>query len=238
MNPNHYPGRRHLVSLPATGRAGGRDAAVGKTLVSSSMIDRVAAALGRRLSEVPVGFKWFVDGLLDGSLRLWRRGERRARPSCARDGTVWTTDKDGIIMDLLAAEITAATGRDPGEHYPALAARFGSPVYERIDAPGQPGAEGGAQATCSPEHGQRRRHWPASPSRQADPRPGQRRGHRRAEGRRPRTAGSPRGPRAPRTSTRSTPRASAARSTWPHPGRGAGHRQRRAAGRRRRMTHA
>ena len=112
-------------------------AAVGKTLVSSSMIDRVTAHLGRRLAEVPVGFKWFVDGLLDGSFGFG--GEESAGASFLRhDGTVWTTDKDGIILDLLAAEITAATGRDPGEHYRALEAQFGQPAYERMDAPATP----------------------------------------------------------------------------------------------------
>ncbi|MCA9935580.1 MAG: phosphoglucomutase, alpha-D-glucose phosphate-specific, partial [Anaerolineales bacterium] len=102
--------------------------------VSSSMIDRVAADLGRTLAEVPVGFKWFVDGLVDGSYGFG--GEESAGASFLRmDGTVWTTDKDGIIMDLLAAEMTAKTGRDPGEHYRDLEAKFGSPVYERSDAP-------------------------------------------------------------------------------------------------------
>ena len=116
-------------------RSGWRAAtAVGKTLVSSAMIDRVAAALGRRLVEVPVGFKWFVDGLLDGSLGFG--GEESAGASfLRRDGTVWTTDKDGIIMDLLAAEMTAVTGADPGMHYAALTGRFGAPVYERSQAP-------------------------------------------------------------------------------------------------------
>ncbi|HRJ40823.1 MAG TPA: phosphoglucomutase, alpha-D-glucose phosphate-specific, partial [Caldilineaceae bacterium] len=110
------------------------DAAVGKTLVSSSMIDRVAAHLGRRLAEVPVGFKWFVEGLVDGSYGFG--GEESAGASFLRtDGTVWTTDKDGIILDLLAAEIVAKTGRDPGQHYAELEQRFGSPVYNRIDAP-------------------------------------------------------------------------------------------------------
>jgi phosphoglucomutase len=110
------------------------DAAVGKTLVSSAMIDRVAADLGRRLVEVPVGFKWFVDGLLQG--RLGFGGEESAGASfLRRDGTVWTTDKDGLILCLLGAEITARTGRNPGELYRALTERFGDPVYERIDAP-------------------------------------------------------------------------------------------------------
>jgi phosphoglucomutase len=110
------------------------DAVVGKTLVSSSMIDRVAAHLNRRLSEVPVGFKWFVDGLMDGSYGFG--GEESAGASFLRkDGTVWSTDKDGIIMDLLACEIKAKTGKDPAELYKDLEEQFGSPVYERIDAP-------------------------------------------------------------------------------------------------------
>jgi phosphoglucomutase len=113
------------------------DAAIGKTLVSSAMIDRVAASLRRRLAEVPVGFKWFVEGLLDGSYGFG--GEESAGASfLRRDGTVWTTDKDGIIMGLLAAEIMAATGQDPAEHYQALEEQYGSPIYERIDAPASP----------------------------------------------------------------------------------------------------
>jgi phosphoglucomutase len=103
-------------------------------MVSSSIIDRVAASLGRRLVEVPVGFKWFVDGLLDGTLGFG--GEESAGASfLRRDGTVWTTDKDGIILGLLAAEILARTGKDPGEVYRGLTERFGAPVYERVDAP-------------------------------------------------------------------------------------------------------
>ncbi len=114
--------------------AWGNGVAVGKTLVSSAMIDRVAGQLGRRLCEVPVGFKYFVDGLLDGSLGFG--GEESAGASFLRkDGRVWTTDKDGILLDLLAAEITATTGRDPGEHYRALESRFGSPAYQRMDVP-------------------------------------------------------------------------------------------------------
>ena len=132
MNPNHYlaVAIRYLFQ----NRSGwSRDAAVGKTLVSSSMIDRVAQYLGRKLSEVPVGFKWFVDGLLDGSCGFG--GEESAGASFLRmDGTVWTTDKDGFILSLLAAEITARTGKDPGEHYHELTEQFGNPVYERIDA--------------------------------------------------------------------------------------------------------
>jgi phosphoglucomutase len=131
MNPNHY--LAVAIWYLFQNRPGWRrDAAVGKTLVSSSLIDRVAAHLGRKLSEVPVGFKWFVDGLLDGSCGFG--GEESAGASFLRmDGTVWTTDKDGLIMGLLAAEITAKTGRDPGEHYAELAARFGDPLYERMD---------------------------------------------------------------------------------------------------------
>jgi phosphoglucomutase len=111
--------------------------AVGKTLVSSGMIDRVVAKLGRRLCEVPVGFKWFAPGLFDGSICFG--GEESAGASfLRRDGTVWTTDKDGPIMDLLAAEITAVTGRDPGEHYRDLTAEFGTPEYTRLDAPATP----------------------------------------------------------------------------------------------------
>jgi phosphoglucomutase len=133
MNPNHYlaVAIRYLFRDRDGWRA---DAAVGKTLVSSGMIDRVARGLGRRLSEVPVGFKWFVEGLADGSCGFG--GEESAGASfLRRDGTVWTTDKDGIILGLLAAEITAATGRDPAEHYHDLEGEFGAPVYERIDSP-------------------------------------------------------------------------------------------------------
>jgi len=133
LNPNHY--LAVAISYLFQHRPGWRpDAAIGKTLVSSSMIDRVAAHLGRRLCETPVGFKWFVEGLVDGSFGFG--GEESAGASFLRqDGTVWTTDKDGIILDLLAAEITAVTGKDPGEHYRDLEALFGSPCYERIDAP-------------------------------------------------------------------------------------------------------
>lgn len=133
MNPNHYlaVAINYLFQHRPQWRG---DAMVGKTLVSSSMIDRVANELGRGLAEVPVGFKYFVDGLLDGSYGFG--GEESAGASFLRkDGTVWTTDKDGIILGLLAAEITAVTGRDPGEHYQDLEKKFGSPVYERMDAP-------------------------------------------------------------------------------------------------------
>jgi phosphoglucomutase len=115
-----------------------KEAAIGKTVVSSQMIDRVTAKLGRKLYEVPVGFKWFVDGLLDGSLGFG--GEESAGASFARlDGTVWTTDKDGIVPALLAAEITARMGRDPGEIYGDLTREFGEPVYDRVEAPATPG---------------------------------------------------------------------------------------------------
>ncbi len=124
-------------------------AAVGKTLVSSSMIDRVTADLGRDLAEVPVGFKWFVDGLLDGSMGFG--GEESAGASFLRqDGTVWTTDKDGFIMDLLAAEMTARIGQNPGQLYDRLTARFGTPYYERIDAPASP-AQREALKNLSPD---------------------------------------------------------------------------------------
>ncbi len=133
MNPNHYLAvairflYAHREGWPA-------DAAVGKTLVSSSMIDRVAAALGRPLVEVPVGFKWFVPGLLDGSLAFG--GEESAGASfLQRDGSVWTTDKDGIVLALLAAEITAVTGTSPSRQYAELTARHGAPAYARIDSP-------------------------------------------------------------------------------------------------------
>jgi phosphoglucomutase len=133
MNPNHYlaVAIQYLFTNRSMWRA---DASVGKTVVSSSIIDKVARKLGRRIIEVPVGFKWFVEGLLDGSCGFG--GEESAGASFLRfDGTVWTTDKDGPIMDLLAAEITARTGKDPGEHYRQLTGEFGTPHYTRIDAP-------------------------------------------------------------------------------------------------------
>ncbi len=136
MNPNHYLAvaieylLSHRPHWPGT-------AAVGKTLVSSGMIDRVVNRLGRVLMEVPVGFKWFAPGLFDGTCCFG--GEESAGASfLRRDGTVWSTDKDGIIMNLLAGEITARTGKDPGQHYAALAAEFGAPAYTRIDAPATP----------------------------------------------------------------------------------------------------
>ena len=136
MNPNHY--LSVAISYLFRKRQGwGASAGIGKTLVSSSMIDRVAASIGRPLVEVPVGFKWFVDGLVDGSLGFG--GEESAGASFLRkNGQVWTTDKDGIIMGLLAAEITAVSKKDPGELYADLTREFGAPVYERIDAPASP----------------------------------------------------------------------------------------------------
>jgi phosphoglucomutase len=136
MNPNHYLAvairylLTHRPDWPRTAR-------VGKTLVSSSLIDRVVAALGRQVCEVPVGFKWFTPGLFDGSFCFG--GEESAGASfLRRDGTVWVTDKDGLLLGLLAAEITARTGRDPGQHYRELTAQFGDPLYQRIDAPASP----------------------------------------------------------------------------------------------------
>ena len=136
LNPNHY--LAVAISYLFTHRPGWpTNAAVGKTVVSSSMIDRVASGLGRALKEVPVGFKWFVDGLVTGSLGFG--GEESAGASfLRRDGSVWTTDKDGIILGLLAAEMTAVTGKDPGELYRDLTSKYGDPAYERIDAPATP----------------------------------------------------------------------------------------------------
>jgi phosphoglucomutase len=148
MNPNHYLAVAidYLFSNRPTWKP---DAAVGKTLVSSSVIDRVAAALGRKLVEVPVGFKWFVSGLLDGSLGFG--GEESAGASfLRRDGSAWTTDKDGLILDLLAAEITATTGKDPGARFRELEAKFGTPYYTRIDAPATP-AQKAALGKLSPD---------------------------------------------------------------------------------------
>jgi phosphoglucomutase len=133
MNPNHYLAA--AIYYLFTHRPGWRaDAAVGKTLVSSGMIDKVAQKIGRRLVETPVGFKWFVDGLVDGSFGFG--GEESAGASFLRmDGTVWTTDKDGLILGLLAAEMTAVMGKDPGRLYQELEDEFGRTYYARIDAP-------------------------------------------------------------------------------------------------------
>ena len=148
MNPNHYLAT--AIDYLFQNRPGWRaDAGVGKTLVSSSMIDRVARSINRKLVEVPVGFKWFVDGLLDGSLGFG--GEESAGASfLRRDGRVWSTDKDGLILGLLAAEIMAVTGRDPSERYTSLTERFGAPVYERIDAPAS-AAQKAVLAKLSPQ---------------------------------------------------------------------------------------
>jgi phosphoglucomutase len=133
MNPNHFLSAA-IEYLFAYRPGWPAEASVGKTLVSSSMIDRVAAGLGRRLVEVPVGFKWFVAGLLDGTIGFG--GEESAGASfLRRDGSVWTTDKDGILLCLLASEILAVTGSSPSERYQALAGRFGNPSYARVDAP-------------------------------------------------------------------------------------------------------
>jgi phosphoglucomutase len=149
LQPNHYLSVC-IHYLFANRPKWHKDAAAGKTIVSSSMIDRVTAKLGRRLHETPVGFKWFVDGLLHGSLGFG--GEESAGLSfLRRDGTVWTTDKDGIIAALLAAEITAKMSRDPGEIYRELTHEFGDPLYERIDAPATPEQKTILQR-LSPEH--------------------------------------------------------------------------------------
>jgi phosphoglucomutase len=149
LPPNHY--LAVCVHYLFANRTGWRkDAAVGKTVVSSSMIDRVAAKLGRKVYEVPVGFKWFVDGLLRGSLGFG--GEESAGSSflCRRDGSPWTTDKDGLIAALLAAEITARVGRDPGEIYAELEREFGVSSYERVDAPAN-AVQRAALAKLSPQ---------------------------------------------------------------------------------------
>lgn len=136
MNPNHYLAA--AIEYLFTHRPQWKkDAVVGKTLVSSQMIDLVVESLGRKVAEVPVGFKWFVPGLIDGSYGFG--GEESAGASFLRkDGTVWTTDKDGIIMNLLAAEILAVTGKDPQQHYDAMTEKFGTPIYERLQAPASP----------------------------------------------------------------------------------------------------
>ena len=180
MNPNHYlaVAIRYLLTHRPHWPA---QSAVGKTLVSSSMIDRVVQGLGRRLCEVPVGFKWFAPGLFDGSCCFG--GEESAGASFLRhDGTVWTTDKDGPIMDLLAAEITARTGKDPGEHYQELTAEFGTPYYTRIDAPATPEQKARLQE-LSPAAVQESKLAGRADHRQTDTRPGQRRPDRRIESR-------------------------------------------------------
>jgi phosphoglucomutase len=148
MNPNHYLAT--AIDYLYRNRSGwGQGAGVGKTMVSSSIIDRVTADLGRTLVEVPVGFKWFVPGLIDGSVAFG--GEESAGASFLRqDGTVWTTDKDGILLALLASEITARTGETPSQRYRALTARLGDPTYARIDAPATP-AQKAALGRLSPD---------------------------------------------------------------------------------------
>jgi phosphoglucomutase len=196
---------------------------VGKTLVSSAIIDRVAKSLGRRLSEVPVGFKWFVPGLQDGSYGFG--GEESAGASFLRkDGTCWTTDKDGIILDLLAAEITVKLGKDPSQVYRELTERFGAPVYERIDAPAT-AAQKKVLGSLTPDKVQ-------ATTLAGDPileritkAPGNQAPIGGLKITTP-TAGSRRAPAAPRTSTRSTRRASKARTTQAAAGRGPGHRRR------------
>jgi phosphoglucomutase len=136
LPPNHYLSAA-ISYLFANRPQWSKTVAIGKTVVSSSMIDRVVNKLGRRLIEVPVGFKWFVEGLIDGSLGFGGE-ESSGATFLRRDGTVWTTDKDGLVPNLLAAEITARTGKDPGEHYQELTAEFGTPYYTRIDAPATP----------------------------------------------------------------------------------------------------
>jgi phosphoglucomutase len=148
MNPNHY--LAVAINYLLTHRPHWpKSAAIGKTLVSSGMIDRVVGGLGRRMLEVPVGFKWFSQGLLDGQFCFG--GEESAGASFLKlDGSAWATDKDGIILGLLAAEITAVTGKDPGEHYRDLAAQYGAPHYLRIDTPVTP-AQKAAFKKLSPE---------------------------------------------------------------------------------------
>jgi phosphoglucomutase len=148
LNPNHY--LAVAIDYLFSHRPGwGEKAGVGKTMVSSSLIDRVVKRLGRKLVEVPVGFKWFAPGLFAGTLGFG--GEESAGASFLRqDGRVWTTDKDGLLLGLLSAEITAVTGKDPGELYAGLTAEFGAPVYERVDAVATP-AEKSALAKLTPE---------------------------------------------------------------------------------------
>ena len=150
LNPNHYLAAAIAYLFGGARPQWSATAGVGKTMVSSSMIDRVAAGLGRPLEEVPVGFKWFVPGLLGGTLAFG--GEESAGASfLGGDGTVWSTDKDGLIMCLLAAEMTARSGRDPGERYVELTERYGAPVYRRVDTPATP-EQKRALGGLSPDH--------------------------------------------------------------------------------------
>ena len=162
MNPNHYLAVA-IDYLFGGARDWPAETGIGKTLVSSTMIDLVADALGRRLVEVPVGFKWFVEGLIDGSLGFG--GEESAGASfLRRDGSPWSTDKDGILLALLAAEITATTGRDPGAAYGELTERFGAPAYRRVDSPVDPERKEKLLA-LEPDGHHRRRSWPGRRSR-------------------------------------------------------------------------
>ena len=202
LNPNHY--LAVAIEYLFGGARDWGDAGIGKTLVSSTMIDLVAADLGRRLVEVPVGFKWFVDGLVDGSLGFG--GEESAGASFLRfDGTPWSTDKDGILLALLAAEIVAKTGKDPGERYTALTRalrRAGLQAHGLADHAGAQGeaARRSSRSDITATNARGRAH-------RGDPhdRARQRRGDRGREGRLRGTAGSPRAPRGRRTSTSSTP---------------------------------
>ncbi len=209
MNPNHYLAVADPLSTGRTGPAGRKRRPSARRWSAARMIDRAVLDLGRRVTETPVGFKWFAPGLFDGSICFG--GEESAGASfLRRDGTVWTTDKDGPIMDLLAAEITARTGKDPGEHYRELTARFGTSYYTRIDAPATPeqkallgktvagGGEGGT-------HGRRADHG------QTDAGARQRCPDRRPESRRRRAAGSRPGRPARKTSIRFTRRVSKTR---------------------------
>ena len=212
MNPNHFLAVA-IAYLYASRDGWSPTAAVGKTLVSSSMIDRVAAELGRRLDEVPVGFKWFVPGLLDGSVGFG--GEESAGASfLRRDGTVWTTDKDGILLALLASEILATTGRSPSAHYAELTAAPRRAGLRPGRRPGLAGGEG--QAGCAVPRG-RHRHRAGRRADHGQADHGTRATARRSAGSRSsrRRRGSPPGRRAPRTSTRSTPSRSAVPSTSP-----------------------
>ncbi len=205
VNPNHYLAAAIAYLLGGMRLDWPQDAGVGKTMVSSSIIDRVVAGLGRRLEEVPVGFKWFVGGLLDGTLAFG--GEESAGASfLRRNGHAWSTDKDGLIMCLLAAEMTARTGKDPARLYAELTDRYGAPVYRRVDAPATPEQKrmlGG----LSPEGLTATELAGRADHRGAD-RGAVGRAARRRQGRDRRAAGSRRGRRGPRTCTSSTPRAS------------------------------
>ena len=182
MNPNHFLAVA-IDYLVANRPPWSATMAIGKTVVSSSMIDRVTEGAGRALAEVPVGFKWFAPGLFDGSMCFG--GEESAGASfLRRNGTVWTTDKDGVIMALLAAEITARTGKDPGLHYQALEARFGTPHYTQNRCAGHARRRRRGCRQLSPEAVTRHRAGRRADRRAADARAGEQRADRRAQGRR------------------------------------------------------